>query len=240
MPRVYRNQSTESSDESEFILTILRFEIITGAFLLMVGGFVLRVRADYSLIVMGGTLLGLGIFRLSRHQGYWKRDSAMEDDRILRALNLQLDSNYTVAVNYSISEDYSVPYLVLGPTGMFILDSWSEKGTVREGEEDHTWDILEQENDDQDPTITKTVDNPLRRQNQRRRALNQKLAENGLGGIPLYDKLVLLTHKADGEPLETDRVVLLRDLTETISEKKKLVLDWETMDDIERTLSLRE
>lgn len=240
MARIFRPSRTESPPspfDSPVVMKFVQFELLAGAFCLVAGGFVLRARDTYSLIVIGLSLLGLGSFRLWQRARIKNRDGSipLEDDRLLRSLRLKLNANYSIVLNYPLSDEDSIPYMVLGPTGVFVMDTWSKKGEVLESESGRKWIV-----EGSDEGETETVRNPVVENERRIQKLRDSVDKPGLLK-PLHNCVVLLGRRADCDVLRDENVIEINDLMSVMrSDEAEDVLDWEDVDDLERLLDLKD
>lgn len=236
MPRIYHQKESEDSLENPILLQFTKLEILGGAILLALGGFLLRIHRDYSLILVGATLTLLGLVRLWRQHEKKDQDEGIEVDRIFRNLKHRLDANYTIVLNYSLN-DHSIPYLIIGPPGIIVIEDWDGRGKVEEREGGDVWELQGSE----DHETTQKFQNPIRLNKERIQQLRDRLKENEMDTLPIHNYVVALSRTAEGEPLESDRVVLLNNFIKTIKElPDSSQINWETVDDIEHALNLRE
>lgn len=243
MARIYRPSTSETSSspfESSLVTNFIQFELIGGAFTLVAGGFVLRVRDSYALIVVGLTLVALGCFRLWQ-RGRDKRGAAsgaLGDDRVLRALRHKLDANYSIAVDYPLGDDESIDYLVLGPPGVIVLTAWEKNGDIEESESGRKWVLTRTESGEGSPD-SESVLNPIIENEKRIQRLRDTVEKPGWLK-PLHHYVVLLGRRADCPPLEDDHVVEMNELLgEILSKDAEAVLDWEDVDELEQMLELK-
>jgi hypothetical protein len=249
MARIYDGPPSQSDeDQTSFALRIIRLEILSGAVFTVLGGFLLRASDNYSLIVIGTTLICLGLVRLwRRHETKSDTETGLnQSDRLLGKLGRELDANYTVVTNFEVDDEFTIPYLVLGPHGITILDTLDFRGTVEADSYQDRWKLVpESESQDEVPDddpeeAEETVRNPISLNENRSMALKQQLRDDGFEAVPVTHRLVLLNYRIEGEPLNADSVVLLRDLDDEITQFDQSPLSWEEIDDIERALGLRE
>jgi hypothetical protein len=243
MARIYDAPQSESDEnDSSFTLKIIRFEILSGAAFTMLGGFTLRASDNYSLIVIGTTLVCLGLVRLWRRyeSGSDTETGLNQEDRLLGKLGRELDANYTVVVNFEIDDEQTIPYLVLGPHGVMILDTLNFNGTVEPDQFQERWKLKSDSDTEDDSEAEQMIPNPISLNETRTMALKQQLRDTGFEAVPVTHRLVLLNYSLEGEPLNTDTVVLLRELDEEITRFDHTPLSWEEIDDIESALALRE
>lgn len=232
MPRVYRpRESGEGTPEPPvFLKRFIRMEVLCGTLLMTVGGFVARVKGDYSLIVVGVTLAGLGIYRLSKSYGRKRGWGMIDEDRVLNKLKYHFDANYSVAVDYDLPGGDLVTYLVLGPPGVLILERWGHPGTVEEI--DGSWRREYQDEIDEHP-------NPRERNADRVEAVRSLLGEEWARRIPVESLVVVTTRKAEGEPLRADDVVHLRNLLDAVRGRTTdSSLSWEEVNELEERFGL--
>jgi hypothetical protein len=232
MPRVYRSDDTDSTDNlPNFLRTFIQFEILIGAAFMTVGGFVLRVREDYSFIVVGLTMTLLGLYRLRSYYTPSKDQRFLDEDRVLNRLKHSLDANYSVVRKYSLPDDnVDVPYLVLGPPGLVVLHRWDQPGEIRS--ENGTW-VVESDGE------SERHDNPLTDLERDVQFLESFLRRKDEERVPVQGRLVLMKHTAEGEVMEDERVVFLRDLPGSlVPETGEAPLNWEAIDRLEDVLEL--
>jgi len=196
-----------------------------------IGGFVLRVRQDYSFIVVGLTVTLLGLYRLRTLYRPTRKSTFHENDRLLTKLEHSLDPNYSVILNYSLPEDEGViPYFVLGPSGLYVIRRWEYFGRIHQ--EDGEW-VVEKED------RTDRYENPLDKLDRDVQFMESFLRRNSEKDVPVEARVVLMKHTTKGTVREDKRVVYLQDLPESLTpETDETSLDWEDVDRLEEVLGL--
>ncbi|MFB6226793.1 MAG: nuclease-related domain-containing protein [bacterium] len=246
MARIYRMDSNSSDPpdsplKSSLVEGFIKFELIGGAFLMMMGGFVLRVQETYQLILIGAVLFSLGLFRLWQRSKIREFNSTgvVEDDRVLRLLKHNLNANYSLIIDYPLPNDEFIPYLILGPPGVFVLDTWELKGTVIDEGGPLKWTVKREGNTEEDDGTSKEVPDPVVRNKRRVQSLKDSLEKPGLLR-PIHHYVILIGRRADDPPLQSDSVIEISELVRTVkSDETNQVLSWEDVEDLERLLGLK-
>lgn len=185
-----------------------------------------RANGDYSLVVVGLTLAGLGIYRLIRTYERKQDSRFLDEDRVLNKLCYHFDANYSVAVDYELPDGQVVPYLVLGPPGVLLFERWDRPGRVEE--RNGTWRREHEEKVTEHP-------NPRKKNTERVESVRDLLGEN----VPVNSLLVVTTRKAERDPLEADDVVHLRNLLDAVRNRtNESSLNWEEVNELEGKLGL--
>lgn len=231
MPRVYHFDDSTSVKPPPFLRSFIRFEVIVGPTLMTIGGFVLRVRQDYSFVVVGLTLTLLGLYRLRSLYGPSRKKALIENDRLLTKFEHSLDANYSVVRNYSLPEaEEEIPYLVLGPSGVFSIRRWDHSGEIRV--ENEEWVVTSEDR-------AERFQSPMKDLKRDVQLLGSFLRRNNEKGVPVEGRLVLMKNTTNGTTWEDERVVYLRNLPESlVPETDESPLDWEDVDRLEEVLGL--
>lgn len=240
MARIYHSTGTpeqSSPFESDLVTNFIKLELLAGAFCLAAGGFVLRIRDNYSLIVLGGTLLVLGFFRFWQSSSRRTEARKIEGDRVLRTLRHKLGANYSIVVDYPLTDEDSIPYLVMGPPGIFVLNPWSKQREVREAESPDEWVLVR--NPDSTEEFRETVPNPIEINKHRVRLLTETVDRPGLLS-PVDHYVVLTGRRADCPVLQHENVLEINELSgRLLAEDRDEVLSWEDVEDLEHLLELK-
>ncbi len=197
-----------------------------------IGGFILRAREDYSFVIVGLTLTLLGLYRLRSLYKSSSENGLLEyDDRLITKLQHSLDANYSVVLKYSFPDyDGTVPYVVLGPSGLFVVHRWEHTGEIHV--ENDEWVVEREQGTDRYKSPFVELERDVQ-------SMESFLRRNNESRIEVNGRVVMMKHTAEGEVLDDDRVVYLRDLSESlVPETDDSPLDWEELNRLEEVLGL--
>lgn len=237
-PRVYGpGKPREVKVEHKLFHNFIRVEIIVGGGLIAAGGFALRATGTYEVLVIGGCLLAVGFFHLSRLDLESDLDqSAFPDDRLLFRVRTALSPDYFIALDYPLPDGGKIDTLVVGPQGAFVLKKLTLRGRLEPGADEQSWRHKPPSEED-----FREIDNPFRENQKLCSELRSFLSSSGIAPeeFTMHNCLVLMYHRVEGPLLEEDFLFRLgevpgfiRDYQPSESER----LNWEKVNELEAAL----
>jgi hypothetical protein len=231
-PRIFwPRRKKENQKELNLQKTWIRLEFIIGGGMLAVGGFIMRERNSYDLIVLGFVLISLAtshFYRIYNRSSTGPRIS--ENDRILTHMRRQLNTDYSIAVDYPLNESNRIDYLLVGPPGLYVVKRMKIKGRLEGDVDSEKWLV-------EDGGKKREISNPLLKTGQTAEILEKKLQKNEteLSSVVVRDAVVFAFHAVEGNPLRSDRVFALDGIVPYLLGQEKR-FDWEVINEIEKAL----
>ncbi|MFP4686715.1 MAG: NERD domain-containing protein [bacterium] len=215
--------------------SLSRVEFIIGGVMLAIGGFVLRQKNSYDLIVIGSVLLVLASihFYFLYKQRESSRCSISRDDRLLNRLRRQLNSDYSVALDYPLSKEKRIDYLIMGPMGLYLVRRVNGRGQIKGGLADKKWQIQSSSGQQRE------LKNPLPELENLVHLCKKHLQKNKEkpGRVDVRAAVVFPFHNVEGALLDSKKVFSLESFVPFLLglEKKH---DWETINELEDYLNV--
>ncbi len=235
-PRIFWPQrKKENQKKLGLQKTWTRLEFIIGGGMLAVGGFIMRERNSYDLIVLGFLFISLAIIHFYR---IYNRSSGgpriSENDRILTHMRRELNTDYSIAVDYPLADSERIDYLLVGPPGLYILKKINVKGRLKGAVDSEKWLV------ETDGGEKREIRNPLLQTGQSAEILERKLqkSERELSSVVVRDAVVFAFHAVEGELLNSERVFALDGIVPYLLRQEKR-FDWEVINKIEKVLGFR-
>lgn len=203
-------------DPSRLVRVWSQTEILIGSALAMVGGFVLRGGGGYDTIVVGSSMILLGLFHLVRISGPSRSDGVDSPvSRLIIRLDQDLDAHYTLARDYPAGPAERIDLLVIGPGGWFGIELLDAKGTVDGTVEDDTWRRTPP-GEEPDGDAAETIPNPVRALERKLATLTERIPEEIRDGLSPEPLVVPRYHRTGGSALEGAAVCGWNELGERI------------------------
>lgn len=153
---------------------------------------------DFSLIpYQGGKLPITDLLRAILQHGFSWPNEMKSQDTVVRYLNRTLDNSYTLLRNVTLPDvDVTIPFILVGPAGVTILNNSPEEGVFRARE--NVWAMM----DKRDGAFRPSKPNLIMRTMLLSRAVDTYLHEKGFTEISSQGVLVLTN---PGTHVDTDR-----------------------------------
>ena len=213
-----------------------RIEFVIGGAMLAMGGFALRSTGGYDLIVIGCSLIALAavhLYLVSKKKLIKSRKS-YSDDRILVRFRRELNADYSIAVDYPLDGDGRIDYLVVGPTGIFVIKKIQERGYVSGKSDSKHWEV----ESDKESSSSRRIENPLFKVDKHVKKIKSRLKAGSetLEKIQCRSAVVFTYHAVQGPVLSLQPVFSMESLVPFILNSEKNV-DWEAINEAEKYLN---